>query len=193
MYCRLIEEAMREVQGETSTSDLETRVDLRVNAFLPNAYISDEHQRMEMYRRIAALSSDADREDIIDELIDRFGDMPDEVNTLLDVSQLRYLCNREGISQVSHKGDNLVMRLDSHFVKDPVMLLQGMRDTDARLAIVDRPVPAMVLRAPKMLDPELLSEGVKVMRVLNARMDELRKIQAEKEEKAKPPAEEPAC
>ncbi|MBR2287123.1 MAG: hypothetical protein IJ865_02700 [Clostridia bacterium] len=184
---------MREVQGETSTSDLETRVDLRVNAFLPNAYISDEHQRMEMYRRIAALSSDADREDIIDELIDRFGDMPDEVNTLLDVSQLRYLCNREGISQVSHKGDNLVMRLDSHFVKDPVMLLQGMRDTDARLAIVDRPVPAMVLRAPKMLDPELLSEGVKVMRVLNARMDELRKIQAEKEEKAKPPAEEPAC
>lgn len=174
MYCRLIEEAMREVQGETITSELETRVDLRVNAYLPSTYIADEQQRMEMYRRIAALSSDADREDIIDELIDRFGDMPEVVNTLLDVSQLRYLCNREGISQVSHRSESLVMRLDSHYVKDPLMLLNAMRETDTRMQLVERPVPAITIRYPGIKDRELLPEALKLMRLLSQKMDEKR-------------------
>ena len=179
MYCRLIEEAMREVQGETITSELETRVDLRVNAYLPETYITDEHQRMEMYRRIAALSSDADREDIIDELIDRFGDMPEVVNTLLDVSQLRYLCNREGISQVSHRGDNLVMRLDSNYVKDPLMLLTTLRETDTRLQLVEKPYPAITMKFPGIKDRELLVQSLRLMRVLSERMDAKRHAQAE--------------
>ena len=181
MYCRLIEEAMREVRGETITSELETRVDLRVDAYLPGTYIDDEHQRMEMYRRIAVLSSDADREDIIDELIDRFGDMPEVVNTLLDVSQLRYLCNREGISQVSHRGDNLVMRLDSHYVRDPLMLLTAMRETSPRLQLQEKPYPAITIKFPGIKDRELLEEALKLMRILSGKMDDKRREQAEKE------------
>ena len=179
MYCRLLEEAMREVQGETITSELETRVDLRVNAYLPDSYIADEQLRMEMYRRIAVLSSDADREDIIDELIDRFGDMPEVVNTLLDVSQLRYLCNREGIAQVSHRSESLVMRLDARYVKDPLMLLTALRETDARLQLVEKPAPAITMRFPGIKDRELLAEALKIMRLLSQKMDEKR-AEAEK-------------
>jgi transcription-repair coupling factor (superfamily II helicase) len=105
--------------------------------------------------------------------------MPEVVNTLLDVSQLRYLCNREGISQVSHRGDNLVMRLDSNYVKDPLMLLTTLRETDTRLQLVEKPYPAITMKFPGIKDRELLVQSLRLMRVLSERMDAKRHAQAE--------------
>ena len=90
-----------EVQGRQTVRELETRVDLRVDAFLPADYVAEEKQRMEMYKRIASIVTDEDRADVTDELIDRYGELPEAAETLLDVSQLRALCNRLGVSQVS--------------------------------------------------------------------------------------------
>ncbi len=178
MYCRLIEETMREVHGETATSDLETRVDLRVNAFLPKEYISDDRQRMEMYRSIAALASDTDRENIIDELIDRFGDMPEPVSNLVDVAQLRYLCNHEGISQVSHKGSQLVLRLDPKFVRDPIMLYTAMHAADPRFVMQDKPFSAMRLDVKTTHDQEVLKTALAFMRRLSEIMQQKREAAA---------------
>lgn len=173
MYCKLIEETVAEVQGVASTSELETRVELRVDAYLPAEYISDEHQRMEMYKRIAALSSDADREDIIDELVDRFGDTPAVVDSLLDVAQMRYLCNRLGILSVVSRQGVLTMRIDNRFVPEPMVLLQAMKDTDPRLSVAPTGPSAILLQAKQPNDRALLSEGLRVMRRLTARVDEL--------------------
>ena len=185
MYCKLIEETLAEVQGTASDLDLETRVDLRVDAFLPADYIKDEHQRMEMYKRIAALSSDADREDIIDELVDRFGDTPAVVDSLLDVAQMRYLCNRIGVSQVANRRGMLTMRIEDRFVQEPMLLLAAMKETDPRLALAPVGPSAIVLKTSSPLsDREMLSLGLKVMRKLTEKYEELVKAKREKEAKA---------
>ena len=175
MYCRMIEEAMAEVQGKPDTSELETRVDLRVDAYLPDTYIRDENQRMEMYRRIGALATDADREDILDELIDRFGETPPTVASLLDVSQLRSLCNRVGICQVTYRQEALQMKIDNRFVPDPMLLLRAMRDTDSRLSVTQSEPAFMLLKSKQPSDRAMLTEGVRVMKRLVARLDELTK------------------
>ena len=138
MYCKLMEETLNEVQGRPSARELETRIDLRVDAYLPSDYVSDEKQRMEMYKRIASVVTDEDRADVTDELIDRYGTLPAAAETLLDVSQLRALCNRLGVSRVTRGKEGLIMTLDERFVPDPACLLQAISETDGRLALSAR-------------------------------------------------------
>ena len=173
MYCKLMEETLSEVQGQAPRHELETRVDLRVDAFLPTDYVSDEKQRMEMYKRIASIASDDDRADMTDELIDRYGDLPPVVETLLDVSQLRQLCNRIGVSQVARSKDGLRMKLDERYVPEPAVFLQAIAETDGRLALSARPPAALTLRDPRLQERDMLSEGLKVMKRLTKRLAEL--------------------
>ena len=181
MYCRLIEETLDEVQGTLKTRDLDTRVDLKVDAYLPADYVPDEKQRMEIYKRIAAVTGDDDRADLTDELIDRFGEPPEVVQTLLDVSQLRAFANRLGVSQLKRVKDTLVMKLDEHHVPDAGLLIQAMQDTDGRLSLTVSKPYALVLRYDKP-DTNDLTEGLKVTRKLVARLDALTEMKKQAEE-----------
>ena len=173
MYCKLMEETLSEVQGRSVQHELETRVDLRVDAFLPTDYVADEKQRMEMYKRIASVATEEDRADITDELIDRYGDLPAVVETLLDVSQLRQLCNRIGVSQLGRSKDGLRMKLDERYVPEPAAFLQAIAETDGRLALSARPPAALTLRDPRLQERDMLGEGLKVMKRLTKRLQEL--------------------
>lgn len=173
MYCKLMEETLNEVQGRTTARELETRVDLRVDAFLPPEYVAEEKQRMEMYKRIASIVTDEDRADVTDELIDRYGALPPAAETLLDVSQLRALCNRLGVSSVSRGKEGLIMKLDERFVPDPACLLQAISETDGRLVLSARAPARMILKVINSQEQELLLEALKVTRKLTKRIDEL--------------------
>ena len=186
MYCKLMEETLNEVQGRPTARELETRVDLRVDAYLPSDYVTEEKQRMEMYKRIASVVTDEDRADVTDELIDRYGELPDAAKTLLDVSQLRALCNRLGVSRVTRGKEGLIMTLDERFVPDPACLLQAISETDGRLALSARASARMILKTPNLQEYELLQEALQVIRKLAARVSELEEAaKAEKEEAAK--------
>ena len=177
MYCKLMEETMAEAQGIPDRSELETRIDLRVDAYLPEDYIADEKQRLEVYRRIAGIASDADREDILDELLDRFGDPPAPVDTLLDVSRLRSLLSRIGVIQIRCAENGLQLKVDSQFVPDPMRLLQAMRETDRRLSIPPRPVNTILLQGTWPTEADALQDAIRVFRKVNERLDELDKEQ----------------
>lgn len=178
LYCKMIEETVCEAQGREVADRLSTRVDLKVDAYLPGEYIQDENQRMEMYRRIADLSNDADREDIIDELVDRFGDTPAVVDTLLDVSHLRYLANRMGVSQVLRKGETVHMRMDERYTPEPLVLLEAMKRTDPRLALTPNAPTSMLLRGVKGTEYDALKESLRVMRLLVRQTEEIGKKQS---------------
>ncbi|MCR5296751.1 MAG: transcription-repair coupling factor [Clostridiales bacterium] len=177
MYCKLMEETLAEVQGKRVTRELETRVDLRVDAFLPSEYVAEEKQRMEMYKRIASITTDEERADVTDELIDRYGTLPPVVETLLDISQLRALCNRMGISQVSLGKGGLVMRLDERYIPDPALFLQAIAETDGRLSLSARQPASLLLKDPTLKEREAPGEALKVMRKLNNRMEQLSHVE----------------
>ena len=173
MYCKLMEETLAEVQGKRETRELETRVDLRVDAFLGTDYVSEEKQRMEMYKRIASIVTDEERADVTDEFIDRYGSLPPAAESLLDVSQMRSLCNRIGVATVSRGKEGLVMKLDERYVPDAAVFLQAIAETDGRLSLTARMPFRLMLKCPAEKDAELLTAGLKVMRKLNIRIDEL--------------------
>ena len=171
MYCKLIEETIREVRGDqTAPADLDTRIELKVNAFLPAEYVPDERQRMEIYKRISLLEDRAGREDIEEELVDRFGDAPDAVNNLLDIAHLKSLCRKLGIVHVSHKAFTLTMRLDEKYVPDPLKLIEALSQTDKRLILSASKTPALLFK--DHLDVEqMLPLIVKLLEKVVAFMD----------------------
>jgi len=101
LYCRMLEEAVREARGEAPASRLEATMELPVEAYIPESYISDSDQKVDIYRRLAAVRDEEQVAELADELVDRFGDPPPPVQTLLTVARLRALAGALGIRAVS--------------------------------------------------------------------------------------------
>ncbi len=113
MYVKLLGEAVSEEKGEIPEKPAkECLIDLRVDAHIPEKYISNVPQKLAMYRRIADIRSEADAEDVLDELIDRFGEPPACVQGLISVSLLRNSAADMGIYEIGQKGDQLLLYLE---------------------------------------------------------------------------------
>ncbi len=164
MYCKLIEETIREVRGDLEPlGDIETRIELKVNAFLPADYVPDERQRMEIYKRISLLEERAGREDIEEELLDRFGEAPEAVINLLDIAHLKALCRRLGIVHVSHRAFSMIMKLEENHIPDPLKLIDALSQTDKRLTLSASKTPALLLKDVKLTVEQMLPLTVKLL------------------------------
>lgn len=100
LYMKLLGEAVSEEKG-VQTHESECTVDLRINAYIPDSYIADATARVEAYKAISTISDDADMYDVTDELIDRFGTPPQEVQALINTARLRAMASSLGICKIS--------------------------------------------------------------------------------------------
>ena len=107
MYLRLLSEAIIEEKGEKPEKTAECLVDIQIDAHIPEKYISSLNQRLEVYRRIMTVITDEDKMELIDELIDRYGDPPKAVVGLIEVSLLRNKAAHFGITEISQKNSQM--------------------------------------------------------------------------------------
>ncbi len=144
LYCKLVEEAVEELTGkapEEKTLDADTQVELSVSAYLPEDYVSDEVTRLEMYKKIASIVSDEDRADMVDELLDRFGDIPTVSENLLDIAYLRNLASRCGVSKIAKQQDKAVFLFEENSLMDAPHMAALMDEFGPRLTIYGGSVP----------------------------------------------------
>lgn len=167
MYCRLIEEAVQEARGSQGQANVpfrvETRVEIKVDAYLPQEYVKGESQRMEVYKRIALIKSREDREDALEEMIDRFGDPPQEVMNLIDIAHLRGVCGKMGVSRVNYLANTMIFKLAQNAMPDPEKMYAALTETDRRLLISAGREPAILLRDPALGAEEMLRAAVPLM------------------------------
>jgi transcription-repair coupling factor (superfamily II helicase) len=109
LYLRLLSEAVAEEQGGVSKQPTECIIDVRLDAHIPERYIENTTQRIDIYKKIASVHHDEDAMDIIDELIDRFGDPPPSVKGLVDVALLRNTASHLGIQEISQKESQIIL------------------------------------------------------------------------------------
>ena len=119
MYMKLLEDAVAEERGET-VATRDCAVDIKVNAYIPDTYIRDMETRVEIYKLIAGMTDDGDESEIIDELIDRFGEPPREVMALIEISKVRMLGVRCGVPRIEQKDNTIIVYLDSQPAWDAV-------------------------------------------------------------------------
>ncbi len=110
LYCQLLEEAVREVKGERTQAPPEPVIDLSVDAYVSDDYVADPQQKVEVYKRVAAVRSVVDVTDLQEELEDRFGPAPPPVKNLLAVARIKALAKEVGVESVSGTPDEVVIR-----------------------------------------------------------------------------------
>jgi transcription-repair coupling factor (superfamily II helicase) len=156
MYLKLMEQAVGEVQGIEETPELDTRMELRIDAVLPEEYVPSELLRVEIYKRIAMIENESDRMEIEDELIDRFGDIPPPVENLMRIAELRAVTRRLGISHLQLKSDGVHLRIDERYMPDPMALFTALQQTDPRLFFSTKKQPELLLKQPGLTAEEAL-------------------------------------
>ncbi|MBQ7702933.1 MAG: transcription-repair coupling factor [Firmicutes bacterium] len=101
LYCKMVDNAVRALKGEIVTDDREeSTMEFPVSAYIPDTYISDENLKLEMYKKISGVTSREDIEDLTDEFMDRFGDVPRETADLMKISYMRYMSEVIGIERI---------------------------------------------------------------------------------------------
>ena len=145
MYLKLLEEAVLEERGEKPEQRAECAADLAVSANIPESYVPSQEQRMDLYRRIALVRSEAEADDLMDEVIDRFGDPPPSVYTLVQVALLRSDAGKVGVTDISQKNGCLKFLL-AQFDMQKVSLLYARPEFKGRLKVDAGAKPGVILR-----------------------------------------------
>ena len=105
LYCKMLNEAVLEAKGiRQEQEDFETVVDLNMDAYIPDSYISNEFQKLDIYKRIAGIESDEEYGDMLDELMDRFGEPPKSVQNLLAIANMKAAAHRAYLTEIKQRG-----------------------------------------------------------------------------------------
>ena len=145
MYLKLLEEAVLEEKGEKAPVKTECSADLAVSANIPEKYVPSGEQRMDLYRRIALIRTEEDADDMISELIDRFGDPPTQVIALVNIALLRGIASAAGVPEISQKNGWLRFKIDD-FNMEQVSSLYARNEYKGRVKIEAGMVPMISLK-----------------------------------------------
>ncbi len=162
LYLKLLGEAISEEKGEPVKKTAECLVDVQIEAHIPENYIADRSQRIDIYKKIASVYTQEDYLDTMDELIDRFGEPPAAVVGLLEIALLRNGAAQLGIKEISQRGINLLF-----FTQGPpemeriVALTQAMK---GRVMVSGGAKPYFTVRPKKGQKPvEVIQEVVRAL------------------------------
>ena len=145
LYLKLLEEAVLEERGEEKKIETECAADLTLNANIPERYVTSPEQRMDLYRRIAAIRTNDDASDLMDEMIDRYGEPPKPVLALLDVALLRAAAAKAGVSDITQKKDALRFTL-AVFRPEALVHVCGLTKYKFRLTLSAGETPMLTLK-----------------------------------------------
>lgn len=119
MYCKLLDEAVKELQGFEVKDEFEVQIDLKVTAYIQNEYIENTNQKIEVYQDIANIQSEEQISEIVDELIDRYGEMPEEVINLLEIARIKIYAKELYITCIKQNDDKIIIKFkNSDKIKD---------------------------------------------------------------------------
>jgi len=172
LYVKMIEDTVREMRGDMSKGDIQTRIEIKADAYLPQEYVTNDMMRIEMYKKIAGIDSRDAREDLIEELIDRFGDPTKPVMNLIDIAQLKSLSTKIGIDMVSGKGDQLVFRFSMMADIDIMSLINAIEPYKKCFRLLPGNPPSLSYFEYGKKQEELIKGAVEVMeKVVKATLD----------------------
>jgi len=163
MYCRLLDEAVRELRGEPARKeDVEVTIDINIDAYIDDSYIGNESRKIEMYRKIAAINDENDVIDIEDELIDRYGEIPEPVRNLIKVAHIRALARSLGISSVTEKKDSVIFAFADSKSIDFRAIAKTAEKYRRQLLFSAGTSPHLVYKKPQV-SGEKLADNIKIL------------------------------
>jgi len=122
MYCKLLDEVVKEMQGVKVEEEQDIQIEMNVSSYIPDTYIENSAQKIEIYQNIALCRDEEGIANVIDEIIDRYGPMPKEVENLIEIARIKNQARQTGVIKILQKQENIV------FYYEPTKFEVGMVD-----------------------------------------------------------------
>ena len=147
LYCKMLNEAVKEEKGEKPQEQFETTLDIEVDAFIPPSYISNEYQKLDIYKRIASIETNDEGDEMLDELIDRFGEPPRSVQNLLSIARQKARAHQAYVTEITQKGDALRFVLYENAPVEPLQIPVFVEKFDGAVIFVpDKATPSFLYK-----------------------------------------------
>lgn len=170
LYCKMLNEAISVLKGHKPKDDFETKIDLNIDAFVPPSYIKNEALKMDIYKRIAGIENSEEYEDMQDELIDRFGDIPVQVENLLQAALLKAAAHNAYVTEISGNKDRIKLTMwpDAKIDVERIPIL--VREYKGRLKFIPNE-PPYFLYEPRQSVDNVIKRAEKLVQSLSTLMD----------------------
>jgi transcription-repair coupling factor (superfamily II helicase) len=169
LYCKMLSEAVKEAKGIPQQEDFETTVDVELDAYIPVTYITNEYQKLDIYKRIAGIENDEEYEEMLEELVDRFGDPPKSVLNLLAVARLKAMAHQADIVEIKQMGNAVKLTMHERARLNPQMIPNILKEFQGQLTfkIGSRPYFLLEPALKKNREKEFaLNESQNVVKIL---------------------------
>ena len=163
-YCNLLNEVVKEMKGEEVVEDIDIQIDLNVTSYIPDEYISDSAQKIEIYQNIALCKNEEDIQNEIDEIIDRFGNMPPELENLLDIARIKYLAKNSYITKIMSKRTAVVFTFEQS--KFNVNIEELVKQYRNRIKFSPGVKPMITLEIGTTNERQILNDVQEVLKIL---------------------------
>ena len=156
-YCQLLDEVLKEMQGIEVQEEVDVQIDINVSSYIPDEFIEDGSQKIEIYQDIALCRTEEDIQNTIDEIIDRYGEIPREIENLLDIARIKEGCKKSNIIKVLQKKDGIVFLYDKQKF-DPQIFEKLWKVYGTRLKFSTGKEPYITLIMKYKNDKQVLNE-----------------------------------
>ena len=164
-YCRLLDEVLKEIKGIEVQQEVEVQIDLDVTSYIPDEYISDSSQKIEMYQNIALCRNEEDIQNVIDEMIDRFGNIPNEIENLLEIARIKMMCKKANIGKVQSRKGFVVFIFE--IGKIDVDINELVKKYKNRIKFTQGIKPQITLEIEKISERNILKETKEFLKEFN--------------------------
>ena len=120
MYCKILDEVIKEMQGIEVEEEIDVQIDLNISSYIPDEFIESSSQKIEIYQNIALCKNEEDIQNVIDDIIDRYGKIPSEIENLLEITRIKNLCRKAQIIKLSQKGEKIVIYINEKKYKPEI-------------------------------------------------------------------------
>ncbi len=174
LYCRMLDEEISIRSGKAAEPSYEAVVEIQIDAYIPSSYVSDEAERMDMYRKIAGISGREAYFDVLDEIEDRYGDIPENVMTLSKISYIRNAAAKAGFSRIWVKGEAVVLTYREGCAPDmqKLSLVLNSKAYKGRVLFNAGTKPYLVLRGAAVTVQDVPDQVSEVLAVLTGDLQE---------------------
>lgn len=156
MYCKLLEEVIKEMQNAgqeiEQEDEEEIQIDIQVSCYIPDEFISNHNQKIEIYQNIALCKTEEDIRNIVDEIIDKYGRLPQEIENLLEVARIKRMCKENNIIKVQQKRDRVNFILGKKYDINKIQELIKIYNNRIKIKSEKESVITILLKDNKVIE-----------------------------------------
>lgn len=174
-YCNLLDEVVKEMKGIEIRKEEDIQIDLDVTSYIPDEYISDSDQKIEIYQNIALCKNEEDIQNVIDEVIDRFGNMPEQLENLIDIARIKYLAKALHIEKITSRKSAVLFTFNPNSVRDVIDIPEIVKVYGNRIKFSSGIKPMVTLEIKENSDRKVLREVTNFVKYLSNNRPEAKK------------------